>query len=183
MRPFILSASILSLTGLSISTSCTPALSNTTTPALNLTAISAANGNSVLECWQLQPGFTVASQAGTSGALSLYLGDTANASYTILPPRFNGGTHNAPSAQYVVFLSGLAHVTLPNSTDEAWIQGGKYGAIIAVDTVAVSKDGHITTYPGDADTAALQIPFLDGKVPKHKVLYPGACQWPEMTGL
>lgn len=83
----------------------------------------------------------------------------------------------------VVFLSGLAHVTLPNSTDEAWIQGGRYGTIIAVDTAAVSKFGHITTYPSDADTVALAIPFENGVFPKHTVLHSGPCTFPELTGV
>jgi hypothetical protein len=67
-------------------------------PALNLTAISASNGNSILECWAL-PGFVASAQAGTAGALNLFLGDLANATYTIIPPRFDGGLHNAPAPQ------------------------------------------------------------------------------------
>jgi len=73
-------------------------LNNITTPSLNLTAISAANGASVLQCWQL-PGFAASSSAGTVGALNLFLGDLSNATYTVIPPRFNGGIHNAPAAQ------------------------------------------------------------------------------------
>lgn len=73
-------------------------LSNTTTSSLNLTAIAASNGASVLECWQIG-GFASSAQAGTAGALSLFLGDAANISYTIIPARFNGGVHRAPAAQ------------------------------------------------------------------------------------
>lgn len=77
-------------------------------------------------------------------------------------------------------------MTLPNTTasptTEAWIQGGKYGLIIAADTHDVSKHGHITTYPGDSDTVVLQIPFKAGSVPKHTVLYRGPCRWNEMVG-
>jgi hypothetical protein len=73
-------------------------LSNLTTPSLNLTTISASNGASTLECWQL-PGFKTSAQAGTSGALNLFLGELSNATYTVIPSRFNGGIHNAPSAQ------------------------------------------------------------------------------------
>lgn len=73
-------------------------LSNVTTPSLNLTAISAANGGSTLECWQL-PGVVASAGAGTVGALNLFLGDLSNATYTVIPPRFNGGVHNAPAAQ------------------------------------------------------------------------------------
>ena len=66
--------------------------------ALNLTAISASSGNSVLECWAL-PGFVASAQAGTVGALNLVLGDLANATYTVIPPRLNGGLHKAPAPQ------------------------------------------------------------------------------------
>jgi len=115
--------------------------------------------------------------------LNLVLGDLANATYTVIPPRFNGGLHNDPAPQYVAFLSGLAHVTLPNATGEVWIQGGKYGLLIAVDNAAVSKYGHITTYPSDADTVTLQVPFASGVAPDHTVLHEGPCTWPEMTGI
>jgi hypothetical protein len=67
-------------------------------PALNLTAISASSGNSALECWAL-PGFVASAQAGTVGALNLLLGDLVNATYTVIPPRFNGGLHKAPAPQ------------------------------------------------------------------------------------
>jgi hypothetical protein len=73
-------------------------LSNITTPTLNLTAIAASQGASVLECWQL-PGFVASSGAGTVGALNLFLGDLSNATYTVIPPRFDGGLHHAPAAQ------------------------------------------------------------------------------------
>jgi hypothetical protein len=84
--------------------------------------------------------------------------------------------------RYVVFLSGLAHVTFPNSTEEAWILGGRHGLIIAADTAAVSALGHITTYPGREETIAMQIPTADGLVPPHSVLYPGPCKGAELGG-
>jgi hypothetical protein len=87
----------------------------------------------------------------------------------------------------VAFLSGLAHITLPNTTasptTEAWIQGGKYGFLLAVDTADVSRFGHITEYPSDSDTVSLQIPLKSGSVPEHTVLYDGPCGWNEMVGL
>ena len=75
-------------------------LNNVTTPYLNLTAIAAANGESTLECWQLGP-FASSSVPGTAGALNLFLGDMSNATYTVIPPRFDGGLHTAPAVQYV----------------------------------------------------------------------------------
>jgi hypothetical protein len=156
--------------------------SNVTTPSLNLTAISTVNGSSIFECWQL-PKFYSSSGAGTVGALNLFLGNLENATYTVIPPRFDGGIHNAPAPQFVAFLSGLAHITLPNSTADAWVQGGKYGLIIAADSAEYSTYAHITTYPSDADTVAMQIPFESGYLPIHSVLYEGPCQWSEMVGI
>jgi hypothetical protein len=71
--------------------------------SLNVTAISANNGLSTLECWQILPGFTTSSQAGTIGASSLQLGNLANMSYAVLPPGFNASFHNAPTFQYVLY--------------------------------------------------------------------------------
>ena len=73
------------------------------------------------------------------------------------------------------------------SVDSVWIHGGKYGLILALDTADVSTSGHITTYPGAADTVALQVPFsvegyqtlLDSK----RVLYVGGCKESELAGL
>lgn len=66
---------------------------------LNLTAISAANGESTLECWQLSSPFTVSNQAGTTGSAVQQLGNAANASFAIIPAQFNGGAHRAPAVQ------------------------------------------------------------------------------------
>ena len=74
----------------------------------------------------------------------------------------------------MIFLSGLAHITFPNSTEEASIQGGKYGTILALDTASVSN-GHITNYPMDEVTTVLQIPLKDGEIPAHVKLHSGAC--------
>jgi hypothetical protein len=95
--------------------------------------------------------------------------------------------NHAAINRFVAFLSGLVHVTLPNTTisptTSAWLQGGKYGLIIAADTAGVSKSGHVTDYPSDADTVSLQLPFKDGKIPVHTVLYDGPCLWSEMVGI
>jgi hypothetical protein len=87
-----------------------------------------------------------------------------------------------------MFLSGLVHISIPNSTlpasqSEAWIQGGKYGILIAADTVDLSKNGHITDFPGGADTVIAQFPLEGGKVPEYKVLYTGPCRLNELVGL
>lgn len=72
-----------------------------------------------------------------------------------------------------MLLSGLAHVTLPNGTDELWILEGVNQLIVAVDTVG---QGHFTDYPSDNVTVALQIPFANNTAPDHKVLRDGACK-------
>jgi hypothetical protein len=88
---------------------------------------------------------------------------------------------NLPSLErWVAFLSGLAHITLPNSTVEAYVPGGKNGLIFAADTAAVStKGGHSTNYPSDSETIALQIP-TGGTIPQHNVLYSGPCKQAEL---
>lgn len=102
----------------------------------------------------------------------------------------------------VYFTSGIIHLTLPGvnvagpnperdksdaSTESVWIQGGKYGLILTLDTADVSAEGHITTYPGAADTVALQVPFstegYQALLEKKTVLYPGGCKEAELIGL
>jgi hypothetical protein len=87
-------------------------------------------------------------------------------------------------ARWVVFTSGLAHITLPDdNTTSAYVSGGEFGLIFAADTADVSKKGHRTQYPGVTETIALQIPTLDNKVPKHSVLHQGPCSISEITGV
>lgn len=66
---------------------------------LNLTAISAANGKSTLECWQLATPFTISQQAGIQGTALLPLGNTTSAFYIVIPGKFDGGLHQAPAVQ------------------------------------------------------------------------------------
>ncbi|KAJ9318308.1 hypothetical protein DTO271D3_1565 [Paecilomyces variotii] len=152
---------------------------------LNVTVLGARNNRSTLECWALEPGFKTSTESGTAGSMSLNLGplggqSAGNSTYAVIPAKFDGGRHNAPTPQWVVFLSGLAHITLPNSTLEAYIPGGKNGAILALDTADVSTLGHITTYPSQETTVALEIPLGEEGVPGHRVLHMGACRDVEM---
>ena len=94
-----------------------------------------------------------------------------------------GGISDGQTGRYVAFLSGLALVTLPNAKGQARIEGGENGLIIAADTADISTNGHNTTYPGNTDTIALQIPFADGKAPAHTVLHEGPCECNEMAGI
>ena len=86
--------------------------------------------------------------------------------------------------RWVAFMSGLAHITLPDDPDcEAYVTGGEFGLILAVDTADVSTNGHITTYPGITETTSLEIPIKDGVVPPHNVLHKGPCKAPEVMGI
>ncbi|KAI1124041.1 hypothetical protein F5Y10DRAFT_39939 [Nemania abortiva] len=151
---------------------------------LNVTAIGARYGSSTLECWQMDQPFNTSTQPGTSGSAQAPLGNVSSISYSILPSKFDGGIHNAPQNQWVVFTSGLAYITLPddNSTS-AYVAGGQFGLIFAADTKDVSVKGHRTEYPGITETIALQIPTADGEVPKHQVLHDGPCGISEIAGI
>jgi hypothetical protein len=182
---------------------------------LNVTTLATLNGKSIFQCWALASGFATSSQQGTAGAQILQLGNLSNASYSILPARFNAGIHTAPTVQcvphfllrcchllnwraarrrWVVFLSGVAHITLPDETlpidgnstqyaTEAWVSGGPYGTILATDTIEESALGHITTYPSGEETRVLQIPIADGAIPAHTVLdATGPCAETELLG-
>ncbi|KAF2020470.1 hypothetical protein BU24DRAFT_487088 [Aaosphaeria arxii CBS 175.79] len=137
------------------------------------TALLTKNNDSAFECWQLQTPFKRSSIPGISGTQSATISNVTNFAYTILPPRYDGGLHNAPVPQMVHFLSGLAHLTLPNdhSTD-AFVVGGVGGLLFATDTTGT---GHITRYPSDQETVAIAAPFADGIVPEHIVLNDGPC--------
>lgn len=78
-----------------------------TSNMLNITAITGKDGVSVLECWTMAAKFVTSTQAGTVGAANLALGNLANATFTVLPPHFNGGEHNAPFVQLRVFARNL----------------------------------------------------------------------------
>ncbi|ROW14979.1 hypothetical protein VPNG_03465 [Cytospora leucostoma] len=151
---------------------------------LNITAIGASNGSSTLECWQLEEAFSVSSVPGVTGSASALLGDTANITVTVLPAAFDGGLHNAPLNQWVAFVSGLAHISLPNNaSSNAYVEGGEFGLIFASDTADLSTKGHRTVYPGNTETVALIIPTKDGLVPNHTTVHNGPCTADDGIGL
>lgn len=61
------------------------------------------------------------------------------------------------------------------------MEGGKNGAILALDTADVSALGHYTTYPSKERTVAMEIPLGEGEVPGHRVLHNGPCQGEELV--
>ncbi|KAI3390649.1 hypothetical protein diail_8986 [Diaporthe ilicicola] len=150
----------------------------------NITALGAANNASTIECWQMDTPFTISTQQGTAGSAQLQLGNSSTLSYSVLPAQFDAGVHNAPANQWVLFLSGLAYLSLPEDpTTSAYVLGGEFGLIFAADTASVSSSGHSTSYPGSTETVAIQIPTLDGEIPAHSILHNGPCTAIDTMGL
>jgi hypothetical protein len=137
---------------------------------LSLSAVvSDEHDNARIECWQFTMPFTKYPTVGKS----LPLSDVSNLTYVVLPPKSQEGLHNPPHPMLFVLLSGMAHVVLPDFSDELWISEWSNNVIVATDMEGV---GHYTTYPLSRESVALQIPFKDGRVPDHKVLGNGACK-------
>lgn len=122
-------------------------------------ALITQNNHTTIQCWNftLSP-FTSSTSPGTQGALKTTLSSASNLtfsapSYIIIPPRFNGGLHTAPRAQLVHYLSGVAHITVPQDDGvELWLVGGKGGLVFALDT---EGEGHVTKYPSDEETVVV----------------------------
>ncbi|KAL9599259.1 MAG: hypothetical protein Q9219_003961 [cf. Caloplaca sp. 3 TL-2023] len=149
---------------------------------LNVTTIATnAQKESTLECWQVTAPFVESTEPGTAGSATAQLGQTKRLSYTLIPPHFDGGLHNAPAVQYVAFTAGKAVITLPNSTAKATVYGGRDGLILATDIANASTYGHVTKYPSGQTTVVLQIPLEDNRVPDHTVLYGGPCKRSEQN--
>ncbi|KAI4851533.1 hypothetical protein E4T44_02068 [Aureobasidium sp. EXF-8845] len=137
-----------------------------------------AANESALECWRFATPLIDSSEPGIAGSLRFNF-NASSASYTIIPPRFNGSIHNSPTPQLVVYTSGLAHISLPSSKDQAWFIGGNQGVLVAADTTG---EGHITEYPSEQSTTVLTIPFPDGMVPAHVKVSSGACHFSSIGG-
>ena len=74
---------------------------NSTITAFNISAISAVNGTSVLQCWQITLPLGVSSTAGIQGAAVQQLGDVSNLTWGSLPAGYPGIAHPAPTVLYV----------------------------------------------------------------------------------
>lgn len=98
-------------------------------------------------------------------------------SFQVPPPSCS---HLPLHSRFSILLSGLIHITLPSSSYEAWVTGGRYGIIYADD---VNTTGHHTTFPSGDETVLLGIPTADGKQPEHMVLHEGPCGWEDLVGL
>jgi hypothetical protein len=136
-------------------------------------ALVTRHNRTFVECWKLTAPFKRSSTPGVNGAQVATVGNFTDLAYTILPPRYDGGLHTAPVPQLVHFLSGVAHVTVPQDESlNLWLVGGKSGFLFALDTAGT---GHVTRYPSDEETVAITAPFSEAKVPDHELLFQGPC--------
>ncbi|KAI9800183.1 MAG: hypothetical protein M1826_005361 [Phylliscum demangeonii] len=142
-----------------------------------LTAISAAKRQSRLECWQLsRPEFVSNStNEDISGVNIELLGPIDNVAIVIVPPEIDVGEHR-DRVEYVAVLTGLLHISIPNTTQELWLGPGQTKLMLATDTSLVSDLGHESTFPTSQQTTAVQIQPVGGVVPDHVVLYDGPCR-------
>ncbi|KAK8091422.1 hypothetical protein PG997_001783 [Apiospora hydei] len=149
---------------------------------LNITAVTATNGKSALECWQLDAPFIAPKTVDISGSAIAKLGAADNVDFSIIPPNFDGGLHNAPLNQWVMITAGLTRITIPgDDSDGVYIQGRQFGLIFAADTAGLGE-WRYTTYPGNTETTALVIPTQNGSIPDHQVVRSGPCQMTETLG-
>ncbi|UNI24878.1 hypothetical protein JDV02_010597 [Purpureocillium takamizusanense] len=132
--------------------------------------VSRADGSAGFQCWEMAAPFT---QYPTTGQAIPEFARVSNVSYVVLPARSSEGIHNPPHSMFFALLSGQAHITLPRGGDELWVTAGDADALIIADDVA--GEGHITEYPMDRPSVALQIPFSGGRAPAHRVLHEGPC--------
>lgn len=77
----------------------TAAASNNSSYLQATAIVTNAQNHSALQCWQFTTPVNISTEAGTSGAATFAFPDTTETIYTVIPPRFNGGTHNAPVPQ------------------------------------------------------------------------------------
>ncbi|KAF1355610.1 hypothetical protein EJ07DRAFT_168094 [Lizonia empirigonia] len=142
------------------------------TTSFNITAISAANNAARLECWQL-----AAPPVLGRGAVNFDLGDFDGATYQLTPYH-----------RYSLIMSGLAHISTPNSglpahLNDAWITGGPHGMLIAADLKEIVAKGHVTEFPSQERTLIAQFPVAGNKAPAHKILHVGPCTLTDLAGL
>lgn len=138
---------------------------------LSLTAVTSdpMSPDARLECWQFLRPFAKYPTVGKALALA----DVDNVTYVVLPPRGDEGFHHPPAPMLFVLISGLACVIAPNSTEHLWISQHENQVVVANDMAGA---GHVTKYPLNEPSIALQLPFKRGKVPDYRVLHSGPCR-------
>ena len=156
---------------------------------LNVTAVVSSPSpphTALIQCWCIPSHpFNTYPTVGKS----VFLGTVNNATMVVLPPHSEEGWHKPPFPMFFVLLSGKAHVQAPQTSrqpvdtlaqqyvsedQEVWIEVGSSNQIVlALDTLG---KGHLTFYPGNTETVALQIPLADEEAPDHVLLHEGPCQ-------
>ncbi|KAI1768059.1 hypothetical protein GGR53DRAFT_34073 [Hypoxylon sp. FL1150] len=151
-------------------------------PKAIFNAISARDGRSVFECWQLDAPVSFSSDRSVSGSAMAPLGSLANASYHIYPGDYDVGVHTAPRKQWALFLKGMALFTLPDD-DSAGFYVSAGDIIFAADTADVSERGHNTRLLSMDEHICMFLPTKDGEEPAHEVLHSGPCDANELGSL
>ncbi|KAI1391405.1 uncharacterized protein F4822DRAFT_184795 [Hypoxylon trugodes] len=147
---------------------------------LNVTAVSARDGRSTIECWQLDQPFSWY----PNGAFAASFHSLSSMTYTFVPRGYDTGSVNAPRKQWAIVIAGLLHISLPHdNTTSAYIPAGENGIVFAADTADISYTGHVSQFPGVTETVFLQFPTSDGGVPPHRELHMGPCKVHETSGL
>ena len=112
---------------------------------------------------------------------SAFLSTATNVTYVVLPPHSEEGWHRPPAPMWFVLLRGKARVWTPLKGDEVWIEppaatgleaetddrGERASPSTVYDrqivlALDVLGKGHLTFYPGDEQTVALQVPLGEG---------------------
>ncbi|KAF8506433.1 hypothetical protein JB92DRAFT_2651281, partial [Gautieria morchelliformis] len=123
------------------------------------------NGASTIQCWTVDPPFTISTQAGTVGAKIQSIGNSSGSTIVFFneTAATNAGLHPAPAPQWVLVLKGHGLVILPTTNATLELDTGTI--IIANDTKEMSSLGHNTKW--SAGSVAVQLPFQGGRVPNH----------------
>ena len=85
-------------------------------------------------------------------------------------------------------MAGQVHIKtpssgLPDKFNEVYIEGGRYGWLIAADTADIAAQGHVTDFPSDERTVIAQFLVKGNKPPPHSVLHHGPCVEEDFAGL
>lgn len=172
-----------------------PSTPQTTTTHLHITAVrhrSSPSHHSYLQCLRLPTPFHTYTTVGASTFLSA----TSNATLVVLPPNSAEGWHKPPAPMWFFLLRGRSRVETPSTGDEVWIEPSSSESTGMVDEAAsavgkgerverqivlaldVLGKGHLTFYPVDEETVALQVPLgadWEDWVGGLEVVREGAC--------
>lgn len=156
--------------------------------------------DSYLQCLRLPQPFHGYPTVGAS----LYMSASANVTVVVLPPRSEEGWHRPPAPMWFFLLRGCSRVLTPSTGDHVWIKPPdtdcmardlEDGTIRKGDDVMntvktfrietqvilaldIMGRGHLTFYPSDEETIALQVPLgsdWEAWLATLDVLHDGPC--------